>query len=94
YKRQALKDVISNLVAGLLILFYRPFRKGDWIEVSGLRGEVVDIDLRYIRLRGAERSYLVPNSMFFNSAVTLVEKPAADVFPPSPAGEGKKQKQS
>jgi len=67
----ALKDVISNLIAGLLILFYRPFRKGDWIEVSGLRGEVTDIDLRYTRLQGTDKIYLIPNSMLFNSTVTL-----------------------
>jgi small conductance mechanosensitive channel len=37
----ALRDAISNLLAGVLILTYRPFRSGDRIAVAGFEGVVV-----------------------------------------------------
>src|SRR5947208_3750611 len=43
----ALRDILSNVLAGFLILFYRPFSAGDQINVLGLEGRVVDVDLRY-----------------------------------------------
>lgn len=46
----ALKDSIANLLAGVLILLYRPFDIGDRADVGGLSGHVVKIDLRYTEL--------------------------------------------
>jgi len=67
----ALRDALSNLVAGVLLLFYRPFRRGDRVEVAGYAGTVLEMDLRYTRLQGEGRDILVPNSVIFNSAVTI-----------------------
>ena len=39
----ALKDAISNLVAGMMIVIYQPIKLGNVIEVSGSKGEVMDI---------------------------------------------------
>src|SRR5919106_657514 len=36
----ALKDILSNLMAGVLILLYRPFHINDYISVTGLEGVV------------------------------------------------------
>jgi small-conductance mechanosensitive channel len=41
----ALQGVLSNLVAGLTIIFTKPFRVGDYVEMLGVRGDVVAIDL-------------------------------------------------
>ncbi len=38
----ALQDTLSNLVSGLLLLFAKPFRTGDWIELEGKQGRVLD----------------------------------------------------
>ena len=46
----ALKDTISNLLSGILILLYRPFETGNRITISGYEGTVVSIDLRYTEL--------------------------------------------
>jgi len=45
-----LKDILANLVSGLLILLYRPFNLNDQISVAGMEGLVTEIDLRYTRL--------------------------------------------
>ena len=70
----ALKDSVSNLLAGVLILAYRPFEMGNYIRVAGHEGEVVKIDLRYTTLENEENTYLIPNSLIFSNAVTIVNR--------------------
>jgi small-conductance mechanosensitive channel len=67
----ALKDAISNYLAGILILAYHPFEREDQIAVAGHRGVVVDIDMRYTILDTEERRVLVPNAQLFNNVVTV-----------------------
>ena len=43
----ALKDIISNLISGAMILIHHPFSLDDFIAVGEFEGPVVDIDLRY-----------------------------------------------
>jgi small conductance mechanosensitive channel len=69
----ALKDAISNLLAGCLILFYRPFRRHDRIIVTGLEGEVLETNLRYTALQADGRRYLIPNSTLLNNPIVVVE---------------------
>jgi small-conductance mechanosensitive channel len=69
----ALKDVLSNLIAGILILLYRPFRLNDYITVGGLQGIVTEIDLRYTRLEKEGEAYLIPNSVLFTNSIGLIE---------------------
>ncbi len=38
----ALQDTLSNLVSGLLLLFANPFKTGDWIELDGKQGRVIE----------------------------------------------------
>jgi small conductance mechanosensitive channel len=67
----ALKDILSNLVSGMLILAFRTFAIGDQIVVGDAEGSVEKIDLRatHIRTYGG-RLVLVPNSDVFTSRVT------------------------
>jgi small conductance mechanosensitive channel len=77
----ALRDAVSNLLAGILIILYQPFRVGDRIEVAGSAGTVVGIDLRYTVLDAADMRILVPNSTLLSNTV-LVYRAAGE--PPKP----------
>ena len=69
----ALKDILSNLMAGVLILLYRPFRVNDYIMVAGNEGVVTEIDLRYTTLQKEEQTFLVPNSVLFTNSIGVAE---------------------
>ncbi len=66
----ALKDVLSNFVAGLLLLFLRPFRIGDQIVVGETEGTVERIELRATKVRAYDgRLVLLPNAEVFSSRI-------------------------
>ncbi len=69
----ALKDTISNLLSGVLILLYRPFVIGNCIKISGYEGIVVSIDLRYTELDSEGNKVLVPNSKIFTDPITVLK---------------------
>ena len=71
----ALKDSIANLLAGVMILLYRPFEVGDRIDVGGLAGRVTHVDLRYTELDAEKERVLVPNSKMLTDPIK-VSKPA------------------
>lgn len=74
----ALKDVLSNLMAGILIIIYRPFRLNDYIAVKDHgEGAVIEIDLRYTTLEKEGQKYLLPNSVLFTNSIGLIESPTA-----------------
>jgi small-conductance mechanosensitive channel len=72
----ALKDSISNLLAGVMILLYRPFEVGDRIDVSGLSGIVVHVDLRYTELDNEKERVLVPNAKMLTDPIRVAKPPA------------------
>ena len=58
----AMQGVLGNVVAGLTIIFTRPFRVGEYISIVGVEGQVESIDLFDTRLSHADRSIIVvPN---------------------------------
>jgi small conductance mechanosensitive channel len=58
----AMQGVLGNLVAGLTIIFTRPFRVGEYVSMLGVEGEVETIDLFTTRLSHPDRSIVVvPN---------------------------------
>src|SRR5713226_7656406 len=58
----ATQGVLSNMVAGLTIIFTKPYRVGEYIAVVGVEGEVEAITLFSTTLRHADRSRIVvPN---------------------------------
>ena len=69
----ALKDIISNLLSGVLILLYRPFEKGNRIKISSYEGIVVSIDLRYTELDCEGKKVLIPNSKLFADPITVLQ---------------------
>ena len=58
----AMQGVLSNVVAGLTIIFTKPFRVGEYIELGGVHGQVVTIELFSTVLLRPDRSRVViPN---------------------------------
>ena len=75
----ALRDIISNTLAGILILAYKPFRRGDRVSVAGSEGTIVEIDLRYTVLSGDhEARILIPNSTLFTNSITVSNRENRD----------------
>lgn len=68
----ALKDTISNLLSGILLLMYQPFSIHDRISVSGKEGVVTGIDLRYTTLEDENKKILIPNSSLFTNSITIL----------------------
>jgi small conductance mechanosensitive channel len=67
----ALRDALSNVLAGMLILLYRPFRRDDYISVTGFSGTVIDLDFRYTTLEVEGQRFLIPNSILFTNPIAL-----------------------
>ncbi len=58
----ALQGVLGNLVAGLTIIFTKPFRFGEYIEIAGVQGQVTSIELFATTLLHSDHSQVViPN---------------------------------
>ncbi|MEO0396188.1 MAG: mechanosensitive ion channel domain-containing protein [Cyanobacteria bacterium P01_A01_bin.137] len=58
----SLQGSLANFAAGILLIIFRPFRVGDWIEVSGISGYVEDIELLTTMLRTLDsRTVIIPN---------------------------------
>jgi small conductance mechanosensitive channel len=58
----ALQGVLGNVMAGLSIIFTKPFRVGEYIEIVGVYGQVETIDIFSTKLVHADRSRVViPN---------------------------------
>ncbi|OGV54285.1 MAG: hypothetical protein A2X45_07785 [Lentisphaerae bacterium GWF2_50_93] len=70
----ALKDALSNLLSGALILIYHPFSVGDTITVSGCHGQVLEVNLRYTILQAENKIYLIPNSSLFTNNIEVIKK--------------------
>jgi len=67
----ALRDIISNLLAGMLIILYSPFRVGDTIKVGAFEGRVVEVNLRYTVVEREGERILIPNSTMFTNIITV-----------------------
>ncbi|MBS00022.1 MAG: mechanosensitive ion channel [Candidatus Marinimicrobia bacterium] len=68
----ALKDVVSNLIAGSIILLHRPFKINDRIIVVGHEGKVIKIDLRYTTIEAEDKKILLPNSILFTKEIIIL----------------------
>ena len=68
----AFKDLLSNSIAGVMIIIYQPFRMGDVITIDKYSGRVTQINLRYTSLKkDTNTMILVPNQNLLNTAVTV-----------------------
>ncbi|MDJ0706942.1 MAG: mechanosensitive ion channel family protein [Leptolyngbyaceae cyanobacterium MO_188.B28] len=65
----ALQNTISSLVSGFLLILERPLRKGDWIRVGDIEGEIIEINWRAVRLRSGGSVVIVPNVGLFEDTI-------------------------
>lgn len=69
----ALQGSLGNFAGGVLILFLRPFSKGDWIEAQGQAGTVENIQIFHTVLRtGDNKKIILPNGALSNGAIVNV----------------------
>lgn len=68
----AFQDILSNLLAGVLLILRQPFVGGDQIEVDRLRGTVEEITIRDTRLRTyGGRLVFIPNIDVYSNAIEV-----------------------
>jgi len=67
----ALKDSLSNFAAGVMLIIFKPFKVGDFIEAAGTSGVVEVIRVFNTQLRtGDNREIIVPNSQIYSGIIT------------------------
>lgn len=77
----ALKDVVASIIAGVILLFDRPFQVGDRVSFNDTYGEIVSIGLRSVRLNTLDDNLVtIPNSRFITEVVSSGNAGALDMM--------------
>ena len=67
----SLQASLSNFASGVMIIFFRPFKVGDFIEAAGVSGIVEGIQIFSTQMRtGDNKAIIVPNSSITGSNIT------------------------
>ena len=74
----ALQGTLSNVAAGVMILFLRPFKVGDYVSAAGTAGTVAEVGLFTTELTTPDNVFIsVPNSQIINGA--SISSSASDI---------------
>ncbi len=66
-----LQDIVNNFVSGIIMLFERPIKVGDWVIINGEEGQVKQINIRSTEIETFQRSSLIiPNAKVLSNSVT------------------------
>jgi len=67
----AFKDTVANIGAGVLLIFFRPFKVGDFIQAAGETGIVEEINLFSVMMKtGDNKQIIIPNSSIIGGNIT------------------------
>ncbi len=76
----ATRDLLASLVAGVMIIFDRPFQVGDRVRFGGEYGDILKIGLRSVKLRTLDDSIVtIPNNLFLNEVAASSNAGALDM---------------
>jgi small-conductance mechanosensitive channel len=68
----AFQNILQNFLAGILLLLQEPFQLGDFISVTGIEGNVSDIQARATIVTTTEgRNVFIPNAIIFTNPVAI-----------------------
>lgn len=71
----ALQGSLSNLAGGIMLVVFKPFRVGDYIESQGVSGSVEEITIMYTVLNTPDNKVVsLPNGALMNSTITNYSK--------------------
>lgn len=77
----SLKDIVASILAGLILLFDRPFQVGDRVQFGDSYGEITNIGLRTVRLTTLDDNLVtIPNSKFLTDSVSSGNAGALDMM--------------
>ena len=66
-----LQNVVNNFVSGIILLFERPIKVGDWVIINGEEGKIKQINIRSTEVETFKRSSLIiPNASLLSTTVT------------------------
>ncbi len=71
----ASQQALSNIVGGIFILIFKPFRVNDYIEFQGKSGRVLEVNLHdTIILDDTQNRIIIPNTLLSNGIITNIKK--------------------
>lgn len=77
----ALQETLRNLAAGIMLIWLRPLKAGEYIDAEGAAGTVIEIGIFATRLRSAEGVYVfVPNDKIWGATITNYSRDATRRF--------------
>ncbi|APE29990.1 mechanosensitive ion channel protein [Halomonas aestuarii] len=69
----ALQGSLANFAAGVMVIIFRPYKIGDYVEAGGVAGVIVDVQIFTTELKtGDNRKIIVPNGQMMSGAITNV----------------------
>jgi small-conductance mechanosensitive channel len=72
----ALQEPLGNIVSGLMLLFERPLKVGDWVSAEGVTGKVIEINWRSVHILTPTRELrIVPNVRLYKGAFSNLSRP-------------------
>ena len=71
----ALQGSLQNLASGVMLIVFRPFKDGDFVEAGGAMGVVEEIGIFTTKMRtGDNKEVIVPNGQIFGGIITNYSK--------------------
>ncbi len=77
----SLKELVSSIIAGIILIFDKPFQVGDRIAFKGDYGDIIQIGLRSVRIQTLDDSTVtIPNNLFLSENVASANSGQRDMM--------------